>query len=275
MLGSHLALPGLANQLPSSLAKQVILYANHNSQANGFLQSLGKGTASSTHRGVRSARVPGLGRGRSFPRAGETLLGFAAWGARGERWGGGIYHHLLLDLSWQTSDLQLVREALRSLRNSFSGHDPQHHTIDSLEQGISSLMERLHRMEVQKRQEKRVRSHPLMWSGLFHPLRNPSFPFHTFSEAALTLGLGGTHTVSVLVLLSLFSCPGGGPKVCLKSTPMWRACHKRVPALGFRDRSAQPLGGSSDGPLRLFSPDLPPAGAVKAAQLLSPGRVSV
>ena len=43
----------------------------------------------------------------------------------------------------QTSDLQLVRDALRSLRNSFSGHDPQHHTIDSLEQGISSLMERL------------------------------------------------------------------------------------------------------------------------------------
>uniref|UniRef100_A0A670ZCP5 Uncharacterized protein n=1 Tax=Pseudonaja textilis TaxID=8673 RepID=A0A670ZCP5_PSETE len=60
-------------------------------------------------------------------------------------------------LSCQASDLQLVREALRSLRNSFSGHDPQHHTIDSLEQGISSLMDRLHRMEVQKRQEKRVR----------------------------------------------------------------------------------------------------------------------
>ncbi|XP_066495562.1 dixin-like isoform X2 [Tiliqua scincoides] len=56
-----------------------------------------------------------------------------------------------------TNDLQLVREALRSLRNSFSGHDPQHHTIDSLEQGISSLMERLHRLEVQKRQERRVR----------------------------------------------------------------------------------------------------------------------
>uniref|UniRef100_A0A8C5RJA7 DIX domain-containing protein n=1 Tax=Laticauda laticaudata TaxID=8630 RepID=A0A8C5RJA7_LATLA len=87
--------------------EEVILYGSHNSQSNGFLQSLGKGTASSTHRGA--------------------------------------------------SDLQLVREALRSLRNSFSGHDPQHHTIDSLEQGISSLMERLHRMEVQKRQEKRVR----------------------------------------------------------------------------------------------------------------------
>uniref|UniRef100_A0A8C6RS59 DIX domain containing 1 n=1 Tax=Nannospalax galili TaxID=1026970 RepID=A0A8C6RS59_NANGA len=57
----------------------------------------------------------------------------------------------------ETSDLQLVRDALRSLRNSFSGHDPQHHTIDSLEQGISSLMERLHVMETQKKQERKVR----------------------------------------------------------------------------------------------------------------------
>ncbi|XP_055278989.1 dixin isoform X3 [Moschus berezovskii] len=56
-----------------------------------------------------------------------------------------------------SSDLQLVRDALRSLRNSFSGHDPQHHTIDSLEQGISSLMERLHAMETQRKQERRVR----------------------------------------------------------------------------------------------------------------------
>ncbi|XP_042538893.1 dixin isoform X4 [Dipodomys spectabilis] len=56
-----------------------------------------------------------------------------------------------------TSDLQLVRDALWSLRNSFSGHDPQHHTIDSLEQGISSLMERLHVMEMQKKQERKVR----------------------------------------------------------------------------------------------------------------------
>ncbi|XP_063111819.1 dixin isoform X4 [Cavia porcellus] len=56
-----------------------------------------------------------------------------------------------------TSDLQLVRDALRSLRNSFSGHDPQHHTIDSLEQGISSLMERLRAMETQRKQERKVR----------------------------------------------------------------------------------------------------------------------
>ncbi|XP_066895032.1 dixin isoform X3 [Kogia breviceps] len=56
-----------------------------------------------------------------------------------------------------SSDLQLVRDALRSLRNSFSGHHPQHHTIDSLEQGISSLMERLHAVETQRKQDRRVR----------------------------------------------------------------------------------------------------------------------
>ncbi|XP_072281742.1 dixin isoform X2 [Pyxicephalus adspersus] len=55
------------------------------------------------------------------------------------------------------NDLQLVRDALRSLRNSFSGHDPQHHTIDSLEQGISSLMDRLHAIETQRRQDRKAR----------------------------------------------------------------------------------------------------------------------
>ncbi|XP_018421644.1 PREDICTED: dixin [Nanorana parkeri] len=55
------------------------------------------------------------------------------------------------------NDLQLVRDALRSLRNGFSGHDPQHHTIDSLEQGIASLMDRLHAIETQKRQDRKAR----------------------------------------------------------------------------------------------------------------------
>ncbi|XP_069803419.1 dixin isoform X2 [Dendropsophus ebraccatus] len=55
------------------------------------------------------------------------------------------------------NDLQLVRDALRSLRNSFSGHDPQHHTIDSLEQGIASLMDRLHAIENQRRQDRKAR----------------------------------------------------------------------------------------------------------------------
>ncbi|KAK2847428.1 hypothetical protein Q5P01_010427 [Channa striata] len=51
-------------------------------------------------------------------------------------------------------ELQLVREALRSLRDSFSGHDPQHHTLDTLEQGVSSLMDRLHSLDTQHRQDR-------------------------------------------------------------------------------------------------------------------------
>ncbi|XP_078388368.1 dixin-like isoform X2 [Cetorhinus maximus] len=50
-----------------------------------------------------------------------------------------------------TEDLQVVRDSLRSLRSSFAGHDPQHHTIDTLEQGITSLLERLHVAETQGR----------------------------------------------------------------------------------------------------------------------------
>ncbi|XP_048199793.1 dixin isoform X2 [Perognathus longimembris pacificus] len=74
-----------------------------------------------------------------------------------------------------TSDLQLVRDALRSLRNSFSGHDPQHHTIDSLEQGISSLMERLHVMETQKKQERKVRvKSPRTQAELPHSQSSPA-----------------------------------------------------------------------------------------------------
>ncbi|XP_077578441.1 dixin-A isoform X2 [Stigmatopora nigra] len=52
----------------------------------------------------------------------------------------------------QSEELQLVREALRSLRDNFSGHDPQHHTLDTLEQGVSSLMDRLHSSDTHRRQ---------------------------------------------------------------------------------------------------------------------------
>ncbi|XP_064827355.1 dixin-like isoform X3 [Oncorhynchus masou masou] len=40
-------------------------------------------------------------------------------------------------------ELQLVRSALRSLRGVFREQDPQHHTLDTLEQGITSLTDRL------------------------------------------------------------------------------------------------------------------------------------
>ena len=56
----------------------------------------------------------------------------------------------------QGEELQLVREALRSLRDSFSGHDPQHHTLDTLEQGVASLMARLHSLDTQRRQDRAV-----------------------------------------------------------------------------------------------------------------------
>ncbi|KAF5899847.1 dixin isoform X1, partial [Clarias magur] len=52
-------------------------------------------------------------------------------------------------------ELQLVRDALRSLRNTFSGHDPQHHTLDTLEQGVSSLIDRLHSADSKRRQDRK------------------------------------------------------------------------------------------------------------------------
>ncbi|XP_035390366.1 dixin-A isoform X2 [Electrophorus electricus] len=56
-------------------------------------------------------------------------------------------------------ELQLVRDALRSLRNSFSGHDPQHHTLDTLEQGMANLIDRLHTSDSKKRQGRKNSHH--------------------------------------------------------------------------------------------------------------------
>ena len=39
--------------------------------------------------------------------------------------------------------MSVLRDSLSSLRHCFSGADPQQHTLDTLEQGISSLMERI------------------------------------------------------------------------------------------------------------------------------------
>ncbi|XP_040005491.1 dixin-like isoform X2 [Xiphias gladius] len=46
-------------------------------------------------------------------------------------------------MSGQAEEVRLLRDALRSLRNNFRDHDPQHHTLDTLEQGIVSLIDRL------------------------------------------------------------------------------------------------------------------------------------
>ncbi|XP_030638367.1 dixin-A [Chanos chanos] len=65
-------------------------------------------------------------------------------------------------------ELQIVRDALRSLRNSFGGHDPQHHTLDTLEQGVASLVDHLHALERSHRHERKVRAKPPGHKGT-HP----------------------------------------------------------------------------------------------------------
>uniref|UniRef100_A0A8C7GLT6 DIX domain containing 1 n=1 Tax=Oncorhynchus kisutch TaxID=8019 RepID=A0A8C7GLT6_ONCKI len=66
------------------------------------------------------------------------------------------YHNQTASTSLtQGEELQLVREALRSLRDGFSGHDPQHHTLDTLEQGVASLMDRLYTLDTRRRQQDR------------------------------------------------------------------------------------------------------------------------
>ncbi|XP_061596871.1 dixin-like isoform X2 [Cololabis saira] len=57
----------------------------------------------------------------------------------------------------QAEEVQLLRDALRSLRNNLRDHDPQHHTLDTLEQGIVSLIDRLHVVHTQKGRGKSPR----------------------------------------------------------------------------------------------------------------------
>ncbi|XP_049599499.1 dixin [Syngnathus scovelli] len=54
-------------------------------------------------------------------------------------------------------EVQLLRDALRSLRNDFRAHDPQHHTLDTLEQGIVSLIDRLHALHTHRARGKSPR----------------------------------------------------------------------------------------------------------------------
>ncbi|XP_078479174.1 dixin-like [Lampetra planeri] len=60
-----------------------------------------------------------------------------------------VFHYAVIILlrvcvCLQAEEVQLLQDALRSLRNNFRDHDPQHHTLDTLEQGIVSLIDRLH-----------------------------------------------------------------------------------------------------------------------------------
>uniref|UniRef100_A0A3B3HWX3 DIX domain containing 1 n=1 Tax=Oryzias latipes TaxID=8090 RepID=A0A3B3HWX3_ORYLA len=54
-------------------------------------------------------------------------------------------------------EVQLMQDALRSLRNKFLDHDPQQHTLDTLEQGIVSLMDRLHALHTHRERGKSPR----------------------------------------------------------------------------------------------------------------------
>ncbi|TNN01704.1 dixin-A isoform X1 [Takifugu rubripes] len=90
--------------------------------------------------------------GEAQQRAQEVGLGRQSF----RRGGGGSYGNSSTSpaVFQPGEELQLVREALRSLRDNFSGHDPQHHTLDTLEQGVSSLVDRLHSLESQRRQDR-------------------------------------------------------------------------------------------------------------------------
>uniref|UniRef100_A0A4W3J6Y5 DIX domain containing 1a n=1 Tax=Callorhinchus milii TaxID=7868 RepID=A0A4W3J6Y5_CALMI len=77
-----------------------------------------------------------------------------------------------------TDDLQIVRDSLRSLRNNFSNHDPQHHTIDTLEQGIASLLERMHIAEIQGRGASKVTPDRIDWFSTERESWSPNTKAH-------------------------------------------------------------------------------------------------
>ncbi|XP_037835119.1 dixin isoform X3 [Kryptolebias marmoratus] len=60
-------------------------------------------------------------------------------------------------VSGQAEEVQLLRDSLRSLRNNFRDHDPQQHTLDTLEQGIVSLMDRLRTLHANRARGKSPR----------------------------------------------------------------------------------------------------------------------
>lgn len=41
-------------------------------------------------------------------------------------------------------EVRIVRDALQSLRRSFAPNQPEQHTVDTIEQSIATLIERLH-----------------------------------------------------------------------------------------------------------------------------------
>uniref|UniRef100_A0A3Q3X1B2 Dixin n=1 Tax=Mola mola TaxID=94237 RepID=A0A3Q3X1B2_MOLML len=83
----------------------------------------------------------------------------------------------------QTEEVQLLRDALRSLRNNLRDQDPQHHTLDTLEQGIVSLIDRLHVLHTYRGRGKSQRHKDQHTDSDTWP-RTKVFPSHSDSPAS-------------------------------------------------------------------------------------------
>lgn len=97
----------------------------------------------------------------------------------------------------EAEELQLVRDALRSLRNSFGGHDPQHHTLDTLEQGVASLMDRLYDQETHHKHERRARTKSPRHKA-FHSDRDSWPPTSKMAHSQSSPSLNSSATTKVL-----------------------------------------------------------------------------
>lgn len=50
--------------------------------------------------------------------------------------------------NFQREELQVVAEALGSLRRCFPANDPRQHTIDTVDQSLAALLERINALEM-------------------------------------------------------------------------------------------------------------------------------
>ncbi|XP_064617461.1 dixin-like isoform X2 [Liolophura sinensis] len=93
-------------------------------------------------------------------------------------------------------ELQVVRDSLQSLRSGFLGADPHQHTIDTLEQSISTLIEKLHTAHSQSGSAVDGLSKRLNFDskGEAHRSNLPGFPLSRLDESSMN-GQGGTKVL--------------------------------------------------------------------------------
>lgn len=77
-------------------------------------------------------------------------------------------------------ELQIVRDTLQSLRSGFKSKDPQHHTIDTLEQSFALLMERLHLADMQKLSNSQLEAKKLNFDSTGDPRRFPLSSYQSY-----------------------------------------------------------------------------------------------